>query len=320
MNKLLSIVSGVVVGMTVASSAIAGSYPSKPITLWVGYGAGGTTDTSMRVLAELLEKDLGVSVNVKNKGGGGGAVLTGLAKTWKKDGYNIFTYLTGATSITPHMRNVPYHPLNDFDLISQVASWNVGIVARSDAPYGTFKEFIEYAKNNPGKIKYGTSGAGTPQDLTMRRIAQVENINWKHVPFKGGAKAVAALLGGHVDVMPGSAEWIEHVKSGELKPLAVFTSKRLDQFPDLPLISEMGYTFEAPSWLGLAAPKGVPAEVITTLEQALKRATAQPEFKSIISKLIMQVNYRNSKDFTNNVQINYDAMGKVIQQAGLSQK
>lgn len=306
------------VGLLMLSGpALADDWPAKGINLTVGYGAGGTTDSTARVLATLLEEELGTSVTVINKPGGGGSVAAGLAAAQRPDGYNVFTFTTGAAVLSPHRQDLPYDTLKDFTFISQYGAWNLGIVVPSDAPYQTFEELVAFAKENPGEISYAIAGTGTPQHLTMERLAMEEGLDWKAVPFKGGAASVTALLGNHVDVMAGATEWLPQVQSGEFKLLAIITGARMDQFPDVPTLQELGYDIAAPSILGIAAADGVPDNVVAKLDAAIKNATESEELQAIIDKLAMKMTYRNSADFEQNVRENYEIQGDIIRAAGL---
>ena len=300
-----------------AGAASAEDWPKQGINLTVGYGAGGTTDSTARVLATLLEADLGISVTVINKPGGGGAVAAALATAQNPDGYNVFTFTTGAAVLSPHTQDLPYDTLNDFTFISQYGAWNLGVVAQSDAPYDTMDELIAFARENPGEISYAIAGTGTPQHLTMERLAGEEDLDWKAVPFEGGAKSVTALLGGHVDVMAGATEWLPQVQSGEFKLLAVITGQRMDQFPDVPTLQDLGYDIAAPSILGIAGPKGIPDEAVQRLDAAIQRATQSPELQEIISNLAMKMNYLDSEGFEQTVRDNYEIQGEIIRAAGL---
>ncbi|KKD61822.1 Tricarboxylate transport protein TctC [Grimontia sp. AD028] len=301
----------------VASFTQAAEWPKKTIKLTVGYGAGGTTDTVSRVLSTELEKSLGKKVTVINKPGGGGSVAAALSKAQRPDGYSIFTLTTGAAVLSPHMQNLPYDPLNDFSFISQIAQWNLGIVAPKDAPYSSIQELVEYVKQHPGEVSYAIAGAGTPQHLAMERLAQQESLNWKAIPFKGGAASVTALLGGHVDLMAGATEWLPQVRSGEFKLLSIITDKRMAEFPNVPTLIDAGYDISAPSILGIAGPKGIPDEVVEKLASAIQVATESGDFKEIIEKLAMQVNYLDAKKFEKNVTETFHKQGEIIQLSGL---
>ena len=303
--------------LMLSSPAFAKDWPSKGITLTVSYGAGGTTDSTARVLATLLEEELGTNVTVINKPGGGGAVAAGLAAAQRPDGYNLFTFTTGSAIISPHLRELPYDTLSDFTFIAQYGAWNAGIVVRADAPYQSFEELVTFAKENPGEISYSMSGTGTTNHLTMERLAIEEKLDWKAVPFKGGAAAVTALLGDHVDVMVGATEWLPQVQSGEFRLIAIITETRMDQFPDVPTLQELGYDITTPSVLGIAAADGVPQDVVAKLDAAIRKATESEELQAIIKKLQMKMTYRNSADFEQTVRKHYKIQGEVIRAAGL---
>lgn len=303
--------------LLLSGPALAGDWPSKDINLTVGYGAGGTTDSTARVLAKLLEQELGTSVTVINKPGGGGSLAAGLAAAERPDGYNVFTLTTGAAVLSPHRQELPYDTLSDFTFISQYGAWNLGIVVPSDTPYQTFEELVAFTKKNPGKISYAIAGTGTPQHLTMERLAMEEGLDWKAIPFKGGAASVTALLGNHVDVMAGATEWLPQVQSGDFKLLAIMTGARMKQFPDVPTLKDLGYDIAAPSILGIAAADGVPEDIVRKLDAAIKNATESEELQAIIDKLAMKMTYRDSADFEQNVRENYKIQGEIIRAAGL---
>lgn len=293
-------------------------WPKRPIKLTVGYGAGGTTDSTARVLASLLEEELGTKITVLNKPGGGGSVAAALAKTQKPDGYSLFTFTTGAAVISPHMQNLTYDTLNDFTFVSQYAQWSLGLVAHQNAPYDTLEELIAYTREHPGKISYAFGGTGTPQHLSMLQLAQIEGMDWKAIPFKGGAAAVTALLGEHVDLMVGATEWLPQVKSGEFKLLAILTDKRMADFPDVPTLLDLGYELPAAAFLGIAGPKGIPQEVVNKLEVAIEKVSQQPKMVEIINKLAMQSQFRNSKEYEAYVKSLYETQGEIVRAANLA--
>ncbi|WP_424987185.1 Bug family tripartite tricarboxylate transporter substrate binding protein [Microbulbifer sp. S227A] len=305
-------------GLTLLSgAAMADGWPERGINLTVSYSAGGTTDSTARVLAALLESELDTTVTVVNKPGGGGSVAAALASAQRPDGYNIFTYVTGAAVISPHRQDLPYDPLEDFTFISQYGAWNLGIVVPADAPYQTFDELVAYAKDHPGEISYAISGTGTPQHLTMVRLGNELGVDWKPVPFKGGAPSVTALIGGHVDIMAGATEWLPQVRSGEFKLIAMLTGSRMEEFPDVPTLKDLGHDIEAPSILGIAGPAGIPDEARDRLDDAIAKAAQSPELKEIFDTLAMRLNYLDSADFERNVRENHDVQGEIIRAAGL---
>jgi len=182
------------------------NWPTKPIRLILGSGAGGTTDMSTRLLASILEKELGQPIVCENKSGGTGSVAATIASKQEPDGYHLFALQTGPAFLASHMQDVPFDPLKDFTFISRYAVWQYGLVVRADSPWYTFKDFVKFAKENPGKISYGLSGTGSPQHLVMERLGLLNGIEWKAIPFKGSAESIPALMGGHVNAEAGVAK------------------------------------------------------------------------------------------------------------------
>lgn len=309
-----------IVSTFLISNAVAADWPSKPIKLTIAYGAGGTTDMSARLLGSLLEKELGQTVVCQNKPGGGGTVAASIAATQKPDGYELFTLVTAPAALTPHMQEVPFDPLTDFTPIARYGLWHYALVVKADAPFKSFKDFIEYAKANPGRVSYGLSGAGTPQHLVMERLKMEEGIDWKPIPFKSGTEAVTACMGGHVTAVAGVTEWVPQVKGGDMRLLAVFDEERMAEFPDVPTLKELGYDIVAPSCLGIAGPKGLPEPVVSKLATAIKKAVADPKFVELMERIMIKIAYLDSKAFDAYIRDIYETQGKIIREAGLASK
>ena len=291
-------------------------YPSKPINFVIGYPAGGTTDICARPLVGAASKILGQPIVVANKPGGGSAVAVALMKTEKPDGYTIGILPSGAV-LSQHMRKVPYDSAQDFTPIMQYAIYLYGLVVQADSPWKTFKEFIDYAKANPGKIRYATAGAGTPQHLVMERLAIQEKIKWTHVPFDGGGPAVSALMGGHVEAISQTTEWKKPVESGRLRLLAVYGEKRMTDFPNAPTLLELGYQITAPSLISIIGPKGLSPQIVETLHGAFKKAMDDPDFIKMSNQADQPLLYRGPQDLAKHlVQMN-EEVGTLIRSLGL---
>lgn len=291
-------------------------YPAKPINFIVGYPAGGTTDICARPLVNAASKILGQPVVVVNKPGGGSAVAVALLKTEKPDGYTIGILPSGAV-LSQHMRKVPYDSAQDFTPIMQYAVYLYGLVVQSESPWKNFKEFIDYAKANPGKIRYATAGPGTPQHLVMERLAIQEKIKWTHVPFDGGGPAVTALMGGHVEAISQTTEWKKHVESGRLRLLAVYGENRMADFPNAPTLLELGYKITAPSIISIIGPKGLAPQVVDTLHAAFRKAMDDPDFIKAGNQADQPVLYRGPQDLGRHlVQMN-EEVGTLIRNLGL---
>jgi len=295
-------------------------WPTKPIRLIIGYGAGGTTDMSARLLASIVEKELGQQIICENKPGGAGCVAATLVSKQKPDGYHLFTFVTAPAVLTPHMQDLPFDPLKDFTPICRYALWHYALVVRTDSPWYTFQDFIKFAKENPGKISYGLSGTGNPQHLVMERLRLLHGIEWKAIPFKSGSEAVAACMGGHVDAVAGVTEWVPQVLSGDLRLLAVFDAERMKEFPEVPTLKELGYDIVAPSVLGIAGPAGIPEDIVEKLDQAIKKALNDPKFVELMERTMLKIAYLDHKEFAEHLKIVYKEQGEIIKKAGLAKE
>ena len=292
-------------------------YPAKAVNLLVGYPAGGSTDLSMRALAAEASKILKQPIVVSNVVGAAGTLVLGRVKGEKPDGYTIFNAPTANFCRIPHLQAVPYDPLKDFSFIMQYGLYQYGLVVRADSPWKTFEEFIDYAKKNPKKINYATSGLGTGQHLAMEYMAQKEKIEWNHVPFPGGLQAVTALLGGHVQAVSQTTEWKEHVAAGTLRLLVVWTDQRLKAFPNVPTLREKGYPFSVHSALSLMGPAGTPKPVVEKLQNAFAQAMESKAFVDVMDKFDMPLAYLSSDALTKLVNKDYTETGELIKSLGI---
>jgi len=291
-------------------------YPSKPINFIIGYPAGGSTDVCARPLVSAASKILGQPIVVVNKPGGASAVAVATLKTEKPDGYTIGILPSGAV-LSQHMRKVPYDSAVDFTPIMQYAVYLYGLVVQTESPWKTFKEFIDYAKANPGKIRYSTAGPGTPQHLVMERLALKEKIRWTHIPFEGGPQAISALLGGHVEVSSQTTEWKKHVEAGRLRLLAVYGEKRMRDFPNVPTLLELGYDIVAPSLICVVGPKGLSPQIVGTLHDAFKKAMEDPDFIKVSHQLDQPALYRGPQELAKHLVVMNEEVGTLIRSLGL---
>lgn len=287
-------------------------FPTKPITLLVGFNPGGVGDLPNRALGETASKTLGQPVVVLNRPGAGGAVALAELKNAEPDGYTIGDIAVGAIT-SPHMGNATYHPVNDFDAILQKHTTVHGIVVKSDSPFKSLKDLIAYAQANPNKVKYSTSGASTPQHLVMLQLGDLLNLKWTHVPFGSGNEAIAALLGGHVDCSAQSTEWKPHVVAGRLRLLATCGERRMESFPDVPTLIELGYNVKSLTTSSLVGPKGIPKDRLKILHDAFYKATEDPAFRDLLTKFDLPLAYKNSHDTQIIIKEIYEKTGKLIE-------
>jgi len=278
-----------------ATGALGQAFPSKPITLICPWPPGGSTDLHLRKMAELSSKYLGQQVVVENRPGGSG--MNGpatMAKTARPDGYTLSQLPITAYRI-PHMQKVDWDPIADFSYVIGVAGYTFGIVVKSDSPIRSFKDLIDYARANPGKLSYATPGTGTSLHLAMEQIAASTGVQFLHVPFKGYAEGATALLGGHVMVHVDSTGWARHVDAGTMRLLATLGDKRTRW--EVPTVSELGVNTVSNSPYGFVGPKGLPPQVVKTLHDAFKQAMDDPENLKILQQLDQNYWYKSSEDY-----------------------
>jgi tripartite-type tricarboxylate transporter receptor subunit TctC len=320
--KRSAIASAVAVGLLfilVPGSSFAQDFPTKPVNVIVTFPPGGTLDTSTRILATKAEKFLGQPVIVSNVGGGAGSVALAQVATKKPDGYEITSCTSTGLVRIPQLRAVPYGP-DSFIPVMHFASVESGVVVKSDSPYKTFKDLVEFARKNPGKVTYATSGAGSPMHMAMEFAAMKESIQWTHVPQTGGAPGLAAVLGGHVTAMSDSTEWLPHVKEGSLRLLATHGEKRMKNFPNVPTFRDLGYDFINETVFMIAAPKGTPAPVIRKLDESFQKAMDDPQFVKTIANIEFAVSYRNSADTKKYLDDAYTRFGEMIKKLGIQKE
>jgi tripartite-type tricarboxylate transporter receptor subunit TctC len=274
-----------------------GAFPERPITLMVGHSPGGNTDLGLRILAEAASNVLGKPVVVENKPGGNSFLAFVTVMNSKPDGYTIGDYSTMKYDLSVMYEKVP-RKVEDASVIGMYWSIVHGVAVKGDSPFNTFKDLVEYARANPGKVTYAVPNAGSPPHLAMEWVGKNANINWKAVPYKGLAPAVPALLGGHVTAIAGLAgAHLEQVKAGNMKLLAVTGGTRLPGFPNVPTLKELGYDIEVQFDIGLVAPKGVPDSVLKTLRDAFAQAARDPKFVKFVGDNQMPLTYMDGDQY-----------------------
>jgi tripartite-type tricarboxylate transporter receptor subunit TctC len=301
----------------VSGIAFASDYPTKPINLLIGYSAGGSTDLTTRALASEVAEILKRPIISSNQVGASGTLVLGRVKGEKNDGYTIYNAPTANFCRIPHLQAVPYDPLKDFTFIMQYGLYQYGIVVGADAPWKTLEELLDYAKKNPNKIKYATSGLGSGQHLVMEYLAKKLGIKWDHVPFVGGTQAVAALLGGHVQVVSQTPEWKEHVLAGKLRLLVVCTNQRMNAFPNVPTLIEKGFNFAVHSGLSFMGPAGMPPTVVEKLQNAFAEAMKSKVFLEAMDKFDLPPAYLGSDALTKLIIKDYQETGELIKGLGI---
>jgi len=294
-------------------------YPNRPVTLVVPWPAGGTTDIGMRALATATEKYLKQKIVLENRPGAAGVLgPQQVAQTAAPDGYTL-VQIPITVFRAPFMRKTSLDPATDFTYIVGLSGYTFGIVVRSDAPWKTFKELIDYARENPGKINYGTPGAGTTLHITMEQIAKQQGIKWVHVPFKGTPETTGALLGGHIDAVADSTGWASMVNAGQLRLLVLWTATRSKNWPDVPTLREVGVDMVSNSPFGIAGPKGMDPRVVKIIHDAFKKGAEDPVYIEATTKLDQEPAYMSSDEYRRYAAQQLIEQKKLIEELGLKQ-
>ncbi len=257
------------------------AYPAKPIRYIVPVSAGGGSDMVGRTVTERWGNQLKQSFIVDNQGGGGGVIAAQTTARAAPDGYTLMQGYVATHGTSPATRKLPYDPIKDFTAIGMIGATPNVLVVNAALPVTTVKEFIDYLKKNPGKVSYGSAGAGSLTHLTMELFKQQINSFMVHIPYRGIAPAFTDLIGGQTQAMfPGLAAAIPHIRSGRVRPLAVTGLTRHPQFKDLPTLDESGFKgFDAQQWYGVVGPAGMPAPIVKQLNESLAVVLKAPDLR-----------------------------------------
>ncbi len=282
--KLASLAAGAIFASGVAFAA---DYPERQITMVVPFAAGGPTDTVGRLIAEKMSADLGQQVIVENVGGAGGTLGAGRVASSEPDGYTVLLHHIGMATSATLYRNLAYKPLEAFEYVGLVTEVPMTVVARKDFEPSDMPTFLEYVKKNADKVTMANAGIGAASHLCGMLFMQALGVPIVTVPYKGTGPAMTDLLGGQVDLMcDQTTNTTEQIKGGTIKAYAVTSPKRLDIFPDLPAVSEVGLpTMEVGIWHGIYTPKGTPAAVNDRLAASLQKALADPAISAKFAEL-----------------------------------
>ncbi len=303
-----------------AGAAPAQDYPVKPITLIVPWPAGGSTDISMRAIAEVASKHLGQPVVVDNKAGGGGTVGPAtMAATAKPDGYTI-AQIPITVFRLPLMQKTTWDATNDFTYIVHLTGYTFGVTSNAESQFKTWKDVVDYAKQNPGKVTYATPGAGTSLHVGMEQIASQAGIKLTHVPFKGGAETNAAVLGGHTTLQADSSGWKPLVEAGKLNLLMIWTANRSKNYPNTPTLKELGYPFVFDSPFGIAGPKGMDGAIVQKLHDAFKKAIEEQAVIDMMAKYDMVPRYLDTVAYRKAVEGFIVTEKAALERIGLAKK
>ena len=298
-------------------SAHAQTFPAKPIKLLVAFPAGGPTDISMRVLADNASKILGQPVIVENKPGAGGTLPAQTLQSSAADGYTLAQIPLGVFRM-PYTTKINWDPVKDISYVINLTGYAFGVVVPADSPIKTWTHFVAWAKANPGKLSYGSTGAMTSPHLTMELVAQKLGIELLHIPYKGSADLMQATLGGQLMAAADSTGFAPQVEAGKLRVLNTWGAERLAKFPDAPTLKELGLDIVQNSPFGIGAPKGTPAPVVKRLHDAFKQAMEQDSYKSVLARYDMVPIYMSTTQYQKFAQDTFAREKALVEKLGLA--
>lgn len=308
----------VVAGSLGVSTQAFAAYPDKPIRMVVGFSAGGTTDVVARIVGKEIGDALGQPVVVENRPGAGSNIATDMAAAAAPDGYTLYMVAVTAAINQTLYKNVKFNLVNDFAPVALAVRVPNVLVVNPNVPAKSVQELVAYAKANPGKMNFASSGSGTSIHMAGELFKQSAGVDVVHIPYKGSAPAIADLIGGQVDYMFDNmpSAW-PHVEGGKLRALAVTTATRSDTAPDLPTMKESGFpSFDVSSWFGVLAPKGTPSDIVDKLNKAIRDALAKPDVRKQLAGLGAVPADTTPAQFADFIKSEVDGWAKVVKASG----
>jgi tripartite-type tricarboxylate transporter receptor subunit TctC len=305
-------------GLAVAGAVAAQSFPAKPVRIVVGLAAGGSTDKLARVLAQRMTEVLGQTVVVDNRPGAAGNIAAELVAAAPPDGYTIFMATLSSQAINPHLYKLKFDPIKSFEPIMLVAKYPLLLVVPQQINVGNVPELVAYAKANPGKTFFASSGSGSPAHLAGEIFKSATGTDVQHVPYRGGGPAMLALMANEAqfgfETIPSA---IGHARSGKLKGLAVTSDQRSTASPELPTMQEAGLKgFSVTSWAGLLAPAGTPKAVLDRLTEATQASINSPVVKAALTSDGAEPGGGSSQEFARFMTDELRLWGDVVRRSG----
>lgn len=309
-----------VAAFTIPYSTHSQAYPVKPIRIVVPYEPGGAVDLTTRAVAPKMSDELGQPVIIENRGGAGGQIGAQQVARSAPDGYTIM-FTVGGTHVLSLFtsKNLPYHPVKDFTPITAAVASVLCIAANASFPPNSVKELIAYAKQNPGKVSYGTTGIGSDTHLAMEQIRLLTGVQMVHVPYKGGGPLTIALVGGQIQTgaLP-LAPVMQQVRAGKVKVLAVFLPKRYPLMPEVSTVVEAVAGYENPiNWIGVFGPAGLSRPVLGRLHAAIARALDVPEVRSQFETRAQFAVGNTPEEFAAQITRSVETAGKLVKAVGI---
>ena len=292
------------------------AFPHRPVTLWLPWPAGGATDLTMRVLAEIASRHLGQRLLVENRGGAGGTLAMPVLQQAAPDGYTI-AQVPQPVFRAVHTQKVLWDPIRDTTPIIQVSGVTFGIVVPAASPFRTLDDLFEYAKRHPGELSVSTNGVGTTPHIVMDELFTRRGLAWIHVPYKGTSEQMINVASGQVMAGVNSNGFAPFVESGQLRLLCTFGEKRTKRWPQVPTLRELGHNIVATSPYGLCGPRGLAQSVVHTLHDAIKQAMFDPQHVAELARYDQELAYLGPEDYGRSMREAYAAERAIVERLGL---
>jgi tripartite-type tricarboxylate transporter receptor subunit TctC len=318
LHSILKILAPLVALTAFAGAAAAEDYPARPIRLIIPFPPGGSNDVVGRIVAGQLSKKLGQQIFVDNRAGAGGVVGSDVAAKATPDGYTLLV-ISVAHAVDPWIYKLPYDPIKDFVPVGIMGTGTNVLSINPKVPIHSVKELLDFAKDKPGTLNYGSAGIGSFQNLSGELFKTMANVDIVHVPYKGGGPAMLAVMGGEAQIMFSSiVQTVPNIQSGALRAIATGGAKRSPILPDLPTIAEAGVPgYVAADWWGILAPAGTPAPVVATLHAALEDVLNSDDTKKFMDQQGAAPVHMGSAEFGQYIASEIDKWGPVVKKAGM---
>jgi tripartite-type tricarboxylate transporter receptor subunit TctC len=281
--------------MAASGIAAAQQFPSRPVTYIIPWAPGGSSDATARMLAQTTSKYLGQQVIIENRPGVGGVAGANTLATTRPDGYTVAQIPLGVFRV-PHQQAAQYD-VRDFAYLMNISGFEFGLIVPADSPFRNLAEVVDFARTNPGKLSYGTPGAYSTPHVIMEALAIKAGVQFNHIPFKGSAPQLQAVLGGHIMAGNGASDFAPQVDAGKLRLLVTWGDRRTKHWPAVPTVKESGYDISTRAEYGLATAKGTDPAILKVLHDAFKKGLEDPEHVASLAKFEQEVIYMSPEDY-----------------------